>query len=450
MLFGNICWAGVASNAAEAAAAAQARVEQEQAAQAAELAKQQEETLNAKAREEAKTRAEEEAKVKELAKAREAEEEQATKALQQAKQQEEIMKAKAATEAHEAAMKAQAEQAAKAIMQEPPQEHEEPQAKARAEQEAKDIEQAKEPQHWAETLEEPTEQDIATTQAPFEQHREQQHLDVAKGKTVLDEARALKRAEMQKQAVALAFKKAELEELQAKLLLAEQQCQAGVEEANELLASQHTCKAQPASPTPSSITMTELLSPLASKTSSEWSQDAQDPNHFLKPRQLFPSPPKAAPTIVPSASAKAPNQPCPPATLALAKAPACPVAAKLPGAPLKPATPTLPKQAAAKNAAPAATKTAAAQPPASLSAINKRIARAMEPNAKGFYKVSEQIRNQWKAGGDQKNQVLRLFAQCNYDTDCLEGFKYMIFPHHEPHACLISLRGRMLFCASSP
>ena len=397
-------------------------MEQEKAAQAAELAKQQEDMLNAKAREEATARAEEEAKVKELAKARAAQEEQATKALQQAKQQEQIMKAKAATEAHEAAMKAQAEQAAKAIMEEPPREHEEPQAKARAEQEAKDIEQAKEPQHWAETFKDPTEQDIATAQAPFKQHREQPHLDIAQAKTVLDQARALERAEMQKQAIALAIKKAELEEMQAQLLLAEQQCQAGVEEANAILASQHRCKAEPASPTPSSITMTELLSPLASKTSSEWSQDAQDPNHFLKPRQLFPSPPNAARTIVPSASAKALNQPCP-TTLELAKAPACPVAAKLPGAPLKPATLTLPKQAA-KYAAPAATKTAAAQPPASLSAINKRIARAMEPNAKGFYKVSESIRNQWKAGGDSKNQVLRLFAQCNYDTDCLEGFKY--------------------------
>ena len=42
----------------------------------------------------------------------------------------------------------------------------------------------------------------------------------------------------------------------------------------------------------------------------------------------------------------------------------------------------------------------------------------MEPNAKGVYKISEEIRRQWHAGGDEKKNVVKLYAEANFDTDC--------------------------------
>lgn len=54
-------------------------------------------------------------------------------------------------------------------------------------------------------------------------------------------------------------------------------------------------------------------------------------------------------------------------------------------------------------------------PPLSASAIDKRIRRALEPNARGTYKVSEEIRKLWNEG--KRGRVFKLFAQCNNDPE---------------------------------
>ena len=55
-------------------------------------------------------------------------------------------------------------------------------------------------------------------------------------------------------------------------------------------------------------------------------------------------------------------------------------------------------------------------PPAlSQGAIDRRVRRAMEPNAKGQYKVSQEIRKLWEEGS--KDKVFKLFADCDHDTD---------------------------------
>ena len=56
-------------------------------------------------------------------------------------------------------------------------------------------------------------------------------------------------------------------------------------------------------------------------------------------------------------------------------------------------------------------------PPPDLShgAKDRRIRRALEPNARGEYKVSEEIRKLWEEG--KKDTVFRLFAECGNNTD---------------------------------
>ena len=57
-----------------------------------------------------------------------------------------------------------------------------------------------------------------------------------------------------------------------------------------------------------------------------------------------------------------------------------------------------------------------AYPPVlSQGAIDRRIRRAMEPNAKGEYKVSSEVRKLWEEGS--RETVFRLFAECGNDTD---------------------------------
>lgn len=56
-------------------------------------------------------------------------------------------------------------------------------------------------------------------------------------------------------------------------------------------------------------------------------------------------------------------------------------------------------------------------PPGGISqgAIDRRIRRALEPNARGDYKVSEEVRKMWNDG--KRDAVFRLFAQCGNDTE---------------------------------
>lgn len=54
-------------------------------------------------------------------------------------------------------------------------------------------------------------------------------------------------------------------------------------------------------------------------------------------------------------------------------------------------------------------------PSLSQGAIDRRVRRAMEPNAKGQFKVSQEIRKLWDEGN--KDKVFKLFADCGHDTD---------------------------------
>ena len=134
-----------------------------------------------------------------------------------------------------------------------------------------------------------------------------------------------------------------------------------------------SCKPEPgASPDPlhRTLTPTEPESPRSS-----WSQDAQ-------PRELFPPTPKQA---LPS--------------------PPTPVSAVKSAPPVPKPTPIA--------------RSASMQPPPTPAAISRRLSRAMEPNARGEFKIAENIRQQYNAGGDSKEGVIRLFAKCGYNTDGL-------------------------------
>ena len=56
-------------------------------------------------------------------------------------------------------------------------------------------------------------------------------------------------------------------------------------------------------------------------------------------------------------------------------------------------------------------------PPSSISqgAIDRRIRRAMEPTARGDYKVAEEVRKMWNEG--KRDAVFQLFAKCGNDTE---------------------------------
>ena len=263
--------------------------------------------------------------------------------------------------------------------------------------------------------------------------------------------REAKMAYLQKARAALNSLQAALQEADAEQNVSEQM-QAQVDDiirSMPTLPNPPTCKQEICSPQQS-------RSPPESQVSA-WSQDAQDPNEFLRRRLSFsseapeqatqPESPKPALESMPSATKSkgpptmqvpetsgpvAPKKPSLP-TLAPAlpspppKCLATPVqqAMPLPKADAQPipvpgpksATPVafrgLPSACAAapwKAAAPKA-------PPPSEQTIHKRLLRVMEPNQKGDFKVSKQIRDQFKAGGEQKKHVFKLFAACNNDPD---------------------------------
>ena len=76
------------------------------------------------------------------------------------------------------------------------------------------------------------------------------------------------------------------------------------------------------------------------------------------------------------------------------------------------ATPTLTKA-----------KALAQVPPPPAPVIQKRLARIMEPNAKGVFKVSESIRQQWHHG--DKQGIFKLFASVGYNPDRVHVGCYM-------------------------
>ena len=74
---------------------------------------------------------------------------------------------------------------------------------------------------------------------------------------------------------------------------------------------------------------------------------------------------------------------------------------------------------------PALQQTAAAQNPEPLSykTIHKRMERIMQPNAKGNFKVGEDIRKQWQdIQGGGRDRLLQMFADCNHQPDRVLNF----------------------------
>lgn len=69
-------------------------------------------------------------------------------------------------------------------------------------------------------------------------------------------------------------------------------------------------------------------------------------------------------------------------------------------------------------------------PPAQLSAgaIDRRVRRVMEPNARGQHKVGHEIRKLWEDG--KKEKVFKLFAECGNDTETFVK-KYSVKKEHE-------------------
>ena len=250
-----------------------------------------------------------------------------------------------------------------------------------------------------------------------------------------------RKAEQQAEVQRLRQKLADLEALQLGIDECEDATRHGIEHVDRFL-SQRTL---PYKATATGVV--EASSPIPAsqpRSPSVWSQDAQ-------PRELFPSTPAPSPKSLhegpsgsttspkPSQAQLAPNvglpmsrPSVPPATAAAAvqakKTEAKPTAATPPQ--LKVAAPRAPSQPAKLPSPPQASNTPAGPvaaykskplqgPPPTTGAINKRILRLLEPSAKGVYKVRQSIRDDWNAGGESKQKVMRLFAQCNYDPDSL-------------------------------
>ncbi|CAE7833609.1 unnamed protein product [Symbiodinium sp. CCMP2592] len=56
-------------------------------------------------------------------------------------------------------------------------------------------------------------------------------------------------------------------------------------------------------------------------------------------------------------------------------------------------------------------------PPPTSGAITKRLLRALEPNAKGVFRISKTVRDQFQAGGKERENVYKLFAQCQHNPE---------------------------------
>ncbi|CAE7858715.1 unnamed protein product [Symbiodinium microadriaticum] len=129
-----------------------------------------------------------------------------------------------------------------------------------------------------------------------------------------------------------------------------------------------------------------------SPPSEVWTQDAQPPDIEDTQRCLS----------FGGCSTPTPTEPCPPTPDS-----ALPAAT---GKPPEMEKPPPPAGSARPNPAP---QQAPDQP--SRLTLMKRINRAMEPNAKGEFKVAEKIREQWRSGG--KEGVFKLFAECGNDSE---------------------------------
>ena len=324
----------------------------------------------------------------------------AEEAEAKARQQEAVARAQAEQEANarqqEAHARAQAEQEANARQQEAV-------ARAQAEQEANARQQEAVARAQAEQEANARQQEaVARTQAEQEANARQQEASTpspASREALMEQFKQLKAIHSQLQA-----------ELQA--------TETPTQVVNSLPAG--FCKA-------------ELNNSPGPASPSQWSQDAQ-------PRRLFDSPPPT-PKILPTPSApKATNPPqllsttqsqlvaahaANPSPISAMAAPSIAAAKSAPQTALQilpkasltslSSAPT-PKQPAPKQSCmPAAAKSKGPAP--SDAAIHRRLSRAMEPNAKGVFKVTDAIRKQWEAGGDQRNHVIRLFAESGYETD---------------------------------
>ena len=317
-------------------------------------------------------------------------------------------KAQAARQAKEQEAKAEADRKAK-----------EQEAQAQAALKAKEQEakveaarKAKEQEAKAQAAREAKEQEAQAQAAREAKEQEAQAQAQAKAR-----AQQLARdQQLQQQATAkarymqlLADRKEALAKAQVELRELEIQCQSESAKAGEFLANQVTpampgecCKPESGhSPgLRGAITPTEPESP---GPSSPWSQDAQ-------PRRLFPPTPDR-------------SSPEPPASL---PPPANPSKVKAAPAAVKTAPPPPPQAIASAQAL---------QVIPSSAAINRRLSRAMEPTARGEFKVAENIRKQFQAGGTSKDGVIRLFAKCGYNTDRLLSCCHVMRGDRCVHAC---------------
>ncbi|CAE6968118.1 unnamed protein product, partial [Symbiodinium sp. CCMP2456] len=199
-------------------------------------------------------------------------------------------------------------------------------------------------------------------------------------------------------------KKAELEKNKATLARLQKELEEELKVTDAIMQSQQaplmpgSCKVETPSPAGRVMTPTEALSPISTSTSS---QDAQDPWICRRLSGAFDN--SLSPeTTTPPSSAKMPGAP-----QAIAVAPA-----KTPG-------PAPPKAPAPKHGQPApfAVKARPQSPPPSSGAITKRLLRVLEPNARGVYKVSKEVRDQFHAGGISKSNVYKMFAECNNNPE---------------------------------
>ena len=361
--------------------------------------------------------AEEQAKEQETAKARALAQEQAKEheqakaralAEEQAKEQDQ---AKARALAEEQA-KEQDQAKARALAEEQAKEQEKAKARALAEEQARKEEQAK-----AQVLAEQqaTEQEQAKAQALAQQLAALEAEQLA----ALDEQDRLIEAARQK--------RNELEEAHMTLLAMEQQVHKQLASADAIMQAQ----VQPEMPgaaatkleacTPQTSPRTDTA-PCAETPMSERSQDAQNP---WVCRKLFPSPGlEPVGKLAPPSETQQTLLQC----SQQSTQPAFPKASS-PGGPSPPshpaASPSVPKhppissapKASAKAISPAAVKSPPVKAPApTKAAITKRILRCLEPNAKGTFKVSKEIRDMYASGGRAKERVYELFAECGNDS----------------------------------
>ena len=369
---------------------------QDRAQQEKEAQEKAERERQARLQQEAQEKREQEARAQQQKQAEEKRQQEARAQQEKEAQLERERQARLQQEAHE-----KREQEARAQRQKQAEEKQQQEARAQQEKEAQ-LERERQARLQREA-EEKQQQEARAQQEKEAQHMAEQERQAGLQQETKEKQQQEARAQQEKEALLqrqLDARKADLKAAESditrlrveQMAVIQQQAHQRhlAEQRAELEAARDTMLRPAGSSAPEdSVPATQVLEASPTPTSSyeDWSQDAQNPWGETR-RQLFPSPAKEP---------EMPSMPLPQSVIPSKPPPMRPV-----------------PEEARSHAKQPAMAAHAAPPQPTKSALDKRIRRTMEPDAKGNYKVSREIREQWERDRDG---VFKLFAQCGNCPD---------------------------------